>query len=126
MRELTFVALGGAFGAVSRYWVSTWVQRLIPGQFPYGTLTVNVVGCFCLGLLMELLRSEVEIPPTLRHLVGVGFLGAFTTFSTFGHETIRCLERNVSSAVANVALNVVVGLFAVALGLFLGKLFGER
>ncbi|MCA9265316.1 MAG: CrcB family protein, partial [Planctomycetales bacterium] len=78
----------GALGAVTRFLLSAWINRLLPTTLPWGTLVVNVLGCLLIGFLVEWdLRSEY-FPSHWRVMVGAGFLGALTTFSTFGHETI--------------------------------------
>ena len=124
LTRLMAVALGGALGAVSRYLVSGWINRLAGASpFPYGTLTVNLVGCFLLGLLMSLgSEGRWGLTPQLRLLLGAGFLGALTTFSTFSFETIEALRAGEARhALANVGLSVVAGLVACWLGLRTGE-----
>jgi CrcB protein len=117
VRELVVIALAGAFGSVSRYALSNWTQRLTGGDFPYGTLAVNVVGCFLFGLLMEVALVSELLPKTLTIALSVGFLGAFTTFSTFGYDTLRRLEGgDWVPALGNVGLSVVLGLAATWIG----------
>lgn len=124
MSRLLAVAAGGALGAMSRYLASGWVARLAPDSaFPWGTLAVNVLGSFCLGLLMGA-GSEGRwlLSPTLRTFLGIGFLGAFTTFSTFSYETIEALRiGDHRVALGNVALSVASGLLACWLGLEMGS-----
>ncbi|MEO1368114.1 MAG: fluoride efflux transporter CrcB [Acidobacteriota bacterium] len=116
--QLLWIGFGGFFGAIARHVLSTWVQRWAPLAFPLGTLAVNVVGCFALGVLMAWL--ERGAPPGLRPALGVGFLGALTTFSTFGYETLELLRKGEALlAAASVGANVVVGLGAVWLGVTL-------
>jgi CrcB protein len=91
LKAVLFIALGGAFGAVIRYAVSGWVQLRASGTFPWGTLAVNVVGCLLMGLLAPLMLERAR--PEYRMLVLVGVLGAFTTFSTFGFETLERLNN---------------------------------
>lgn len=86
------VAVGGAFGAVARYGVSIWMMQQFGGGFPWGTLAVNLVGCFLLGLLDGFVVSGQLVSAEARLLLGTGFLGALTTFSTFSVETIRAFE----------------------------------
>lgn len=117
------VALGGALGAVSRYGISGWVMRWLGlPLFPWGTLTVNVVGALLLGFLMGTGGSERwALSPTLRALLGAGFLGAFTTFSTFSFETVEALRSgDARVAVANVAISLLLTLPACWLGLEIG------
>jgi CrcB protein len=117
LREIVVIGLAGAVGSVSRYALSTWTQRVAGGDFPLGTLAVNVVGCFLFGLLMEVALVGAWLPRTVTIALSVGFLGAFTTFSTFGYETLRRLEGgDWVPALGNVALSVVLGLTATWLG----------
>lgn len=117
MTQLLWVGIGGFFGAVARYGLSSWAQRFAPLGFPLGTLLVNVLGCFLLGVLMAWLERAAA-PASLRPLIGVGFLGALTTFSTFGYETFSLLKQGETGlAVASVVANMLVGLAAVWLGL---------
>ncbi len=123
MTRLLAVALGGAFGAVSRYLVSGWVARLThESAFPYGTLAVNVTGSFLLGLMMGLGgEGRLLLPPAVRVVVGIGFLGAFTTFSTFSYETVEALRiGDFRVALGNTVVSVIIALAACWLGLELG------
>src|SRR5262249_10703339 len=110
------VLVGGAVGAPARYLIDLVVQRLHSPEFPWGTWAVNVLGSFVLGLITAAGSSWAVT------LVGSGFCGAFTTFSTFGYETVRLAEEGESpAAVANVVLSLTVGLAAAALGWALGS-----
>ncbi len=123
MTHLLAVALGGALGAVSRYLISGWVARLThESPFPYGTLTVNLTGSFLLGLMMGLgSEGRLLLPPAVRVVAGIGFLGAFTTFSTFSYETIEALRiGDLRIAIGNTVLSVVTSLAACWIGLELG------
>lgn len=84
--------------------------------FPYATLAVNVIGCFGIGLAMPTFERAAALPPDLRLLVVVGFLGGFTTFSAFGNETLALLRAGGGLALLNVAASVLLGLGAVVLG----------
>lgn len=111
------VAIAGALGAVARYGVSVWSLRLFGCSFPFGTLIVNLVGCFCLGFVAELALDDPGLTLKTRTIIGTGFFGAFTTFSTFGVETLRAIEAgDWGVAAANVAINVVVGVILAAVG----------
>ena len=122
MRDLLWIGVAGALGAVARYGVGVFAQRSIGTHFAYGTLIANVLGCFLLALLMTLGLSSELIPKTLKLALGTGFLGAFTTFSTFGYETLACAEKgHWRLAAANIAANLVVGLLAAWLGWTLGR-----
>ncbi|MCB1703455.1 MAG: fluoride efflux transporter CrcB [Halioglobus sp.] len=92
MKYLLFIALGGATGAVSRYLLANWVHSLWLGRFPLGTLVVNVLGSFAIGIVYVLLVERQLIHADWRSVLMVGFLGAFTTFATFSLETITLLE----------------------------------
>ncbi len=118
---LALLAVFGALGAISRYALSGWVAQWFGVGFAYGTLVVNLAGCFLLGLVAHLGLTTV-MSETTRTVLGIGFLGAFTTFSTFGYETVRYLEDGARLlAFANVAANVLLGLVAVWAGLALAR-----
>lgn len=117
MQSLMLVGMAGAAGAVARYGVSLLAVRLLGERFAFGTLMVNVLGCLLLGALLEAERHTPLVTHPLRLLLAVGFLGAFTTFSTFGWETFRYLQDGAANlAVLNVAANLVLGLLAVWAG----------
>ncbi len=102
-----FIAAGGATGACLRYFVTTSVDSLFGKHMPFGTLTVNVVGSFALALLYGFIERHELADSPYRALIGVGLLGAFTTFSTFSVETLTLLENGLwFKAAANVFLNV--------------------
>lgn len=123
MLSIAAVAAGGAVGAVARYHVTLWAQARWPSAFPTGTLIVNLAGCLLLGVLAGAVGARPSLSPAIRLFVGVGVLGAFTTFSTFGLETLVALERGqFGIALSYVGTSVAVGLAAVAVGLKLGRL----
>ncbi len=116
--SVIFVALGGALGSVSRYLLGAWTQSASKSiDFPYGTLAVNLIGCFVIGFLSQLAESRGVFTPESRALVFIGILGGFTTFSSFGNETINLFRDGESlNALANVGANVIFGLILVWLG----------
>jgi len=123
MRQIIFLAVAGALGALSRYALGGLVQRMTGVIFPYGTLVINVLGCLVIGYIMQLALTTDVISPNLRLIVTIGFLGAFTTFSTFSYETMKLMEDGAFvSAIINIASNVGLGLLATFLGLWLGRI----
>ena len=123
MNQLISIALGGAFGAVMRFLMSAGLYQWLGRGFPYGTLAVNLVGSFLIGLLTEaLIVQRIAIAVEYRAAILIGFIGAFTTFSTFSLETIYLLEQgNLTKAGLNILLSVLGCLIAVWLGLLLGR-----
>jgi fluoride exporter len=116
------IALAGALGALARYGLSDVVQRWAGPRFPLGTLMVNVLGCFLLGLLATLSLERWSISPTTRTAVLIGFLGAFTTFSTFSYETLALMrEGAIWRAALNILLSVLVCLAAAWAGVALAS-----
>lgn len=120
MRNLVFVGIGGFVGAILRYLVSGWVQNISQRvDFPYGTLVVNITGCFIIGIMSQLMEMQFEITAETRLLLMVGLLGSFTTYSTFGNETVTLMQdQRLFSAFMNVGLHLFLGLLAVILGRF--------
>ncbi|TCI04787.1 fluoride efflux transporter CrcB [Corallincola luteus] len=110
---LAFVALGGAFGACSRFLVSQWCVALFGKGFPYGTLTVNIAGSLMMGGLFALLENGTLVAAPWRPVVGLGFLGALTTFSTFSMDNVVLMQQGEWLKFAmNIGLNVVGCVFA--------------
>jgi fluoride exporter len=119
--KLLCVAGGGAFGALARFGISTWVMSRFGAAFPWGTLAVNLIGCLLIGLFSTLLGAWPG-QEQLKPLVITGFLGAMTTFSTFSLESWQHLEQGrVMVAATNIIVSCVLGLALVALGLRLGR-----
>ena len=123
MNQLIVIALGGAFGSVLRFLVSTGVYQWLGRGFPYGTLSVNVMGSFLIGLLAEaMILQRVTFALEYRSAILVGFLGGFTTFSSFSLETLYLIEEGaISKAAVNILLSVIACLLAVWLGLLAGR-----
>jgi len=112
-----YVTVGGAAGALGRYWLAGWIQAAFAGAFPLGTLTVNVVGSFLLGFGMQAMET-LPVSAAMRTMLTIGFLGAFTTFSTFSYETVTLLrDGDWMRAFLYTGLSVLLGLAAVVAGI---------
>ena len=118
LTNILLVGIGGFIGSVMRYLASGYVQQTTKSvDFPYGTLAVNVIGCFIIGFLAQLAESRGVFTSESRLFVFTGILGGFTTFSSFGNETINLVrDSQMMNAFVNVGTNLVIGLFAVWLG----------
>lgn len=116
--DLVYVGLGGLIGSVGRYLASGAAHQIFPGlYFPIGTAVVNIIGCFLIGILTGLAEMRNLLSPEMRLFLLIGLLGGFTTFSTFGHETLALLrDGQLLHAVGNVLIQVVIGLSGVWLG----------
>ena len=116
--------LGGALGALSRYLLSNLVYDWLGRDFPYGTLTVNVIGSFLMGLLTIVIMHKSHIDPAIKLGLIVGFLGALTTFSTFSLDTLTLMQEGaLLRALMNVFISVIVCVVAVWVGMVTGKQF---
>lgn len=126
MQNIVLVALGSALGGVARFLVTGWVSERVASTFPWGTLTVNVVGCAIIGVLAGLGDSQrIGLPPEARAFLMIGVLGGFTTFSSFSLETLRLMHDGAWARVAgNVGLSVILCLVGVAVGYRLARIFG--
>jgi fluoride exporter len=123
-QKLTLLAIAGAVGTLARYWLSGLVQRLQPTLFPWGTFAVNGLGCFLFGIVWALAEERMVISGQTRLILLVGFMGAFTTFSTFAFETSQLLDDSQwLLASANILLQNVLGIALVLLGIALGRAF---
>jgi len=121
--NILIIGAGGFFGAILRYLASNWALRIAGASFPYGTLTVNVVGSLLLGFFFIVAEGRFESTSQIRNFISIGLLGAFTTYSTYSFETIMLLKKMMYfQAVLNISLNLIVGLFAVWLGITLARL----
>ena len=122
MTQLLMVGAGGAIGAIGRYLLSTWVYSLSGRAFPWGTLAVNLLGSLLMGFLSVWLLERMTVSTEMRALLMVGFLGAFTTFSTFSIETLLLLEQGaVARAGVNIAASVITCVFAAWMGTLIAK-----
>jgi CrcB protein len=118
MTNILLVGIGGFIGSVTRYLVSGYVQQATKSiGFPFGTLAVNLLGCFIIGFLAQLVDTRGVLTNESRLFIFVGILGGFTTFSSFGNETLNLArDGQMMNVLANIGANVVIGLFAVWLG----------
>jgi len=120
--RVVWVGVAGFFGAISRYWVDGVVSRAVGGAFPWGTWVVNISGCFVIGLLTTVLTERFLPHPALRVALTVGFVGAYTTFSTFAYESFRLGQDGaLGLAALNVATSILAGFVAVWAGILLGR-----
>jgi len=123
MIRLLLIGLAGFVGTLGRYWLSGIVARRYGETFPLGTLTVNLLGCFVVGLLFYLMQERFLVNQNVRTVVLIGVLGGFTTFSSFGLQTFTLLQDNeIALAVLNVVASNVLGLLLVWAGYSLAKL----
>lgn len=123
IRELLVIALGGGLGALSRYELGLWISSKWNQGFPLHTFIINITGAFLLGFLNILFIERMTVSPLWRLGIGVGFLGAYTTFSTFGFEVITLLEGgSYTTAAAYTFLSILVGFVGVALGVGLARI----
>lgn len=117
MNNVFLLVVGGSLGTLSRYYLATWVVQGLGLPFPYGTLSVNLIGCFVIGLLGGWMEKGLALDPNIRLLTMVGFLGAFTTFSSYEYESFQLLKSGLTlPAIAYLTSSVLLGLLAVWLG----------
>ncbi|WP_078476281.1 fluoride efflux transporter CrcB [Solemya elarraichensis gill symbiont] len=122
MNQLLLIGAGGALGAIGRYWMSTLVYQLAGRGFPWGTLVVNLIGSLLMGIFYVLLVERLASNGDLRALLMIGFLGAFTTFSTFSIETLMLIEEGaLLRATGNALVSVVGCVMAAGVGIMLAR-----
>ena len=123
-QRLALLAAAGAAGSLARYGLTGLVQRLVPSGFPWGTFAVNALGCLLFGFVWALAEERVIISGATRMILLVGFMGAFTTFSTFAFETGQLLDDSEwLLAAGNLLLHNLVGVALVIVGIAIGKTF---
>jgi CrcB protein len=122
MTQVLAIAAGGALGALLRYWTSTAVHGRLGQAFPWGTLTVNVLGSLLMGFLYIWLLERLTAGPAMRAFLMIGMLGAFTTFSTFSVETLNLVESgHLGKAAVNILASVIICITAAGLGVFAAR-----
>ena len=124
MTKLLIIGAGGFIGAIARYVISGAVQNRTDSLFPYGTLVVNCLGCLLLGFMIYFVEERAILTVNARLFLAVGIMGAFTTFSTFGFETVQLMQnREFMQAAGNIFLNVAIGVTAFWAGRTMLRLF---
>jgi fluoride exporter len=122
MTKYLMVAFGGALGALARFWLGGLISNRMSTRFPYGTFVINITGSFLIGLIVTLLAEKTHWSPNWRYLIPIGFIGAYTTFSTFEYETFRNVQDGqLLTAFLNVMLSVTAGFLAVWGGVIAGR-----
>ena len=124
MTKYWMVGLGGFLGSIARYWLGAYITYRMGARIPYGTFVINVSGSFLIGLVVTLLAERAHWSPNLLYLIPIGFIGAYTTFSTFELEAFRDVRNgDIFLALLYVSLSVAVGFVAVWLGVITGRTF---
>lgn len=124
MLKYLLIGTGGFLGSVLRYWTSVNAYKVFGEKFPYGTFVVNALGCLLIGFIAEISENRFLVSPEIRIFLMIGFLGGYTTFSTFGYETFVLLQdKDYLTAFANIFLSVIVCLASVWIGTIIAKLF---
>ena len=123
MTNLIAIAFGGAFGALARYASSQWVYSMLGRSFPFGTLVVNVAGSFVMGLLAVFLIERMVAGPELRAFLMIGFLGSFTTFSTFSLETVNLIS---SGEMLKAGVNMLISVFVCVAACWMGMVLARQ
>jgi CrcB protein len=116
------VGIGGFLGSVLRFWLGSLIGGRLGARFPYGTFVINVTGSFLIGMVLTVLATKAHWSPNWRYLIPIGFIGGYTTFSTFEYETLRLFQDGqMLTAMLNITLSVVVGFVGVWAGAVAGR-----
>ena len=122
MEKYLIVGVGGFAGSIARFWLGAYIGQRMGSRFPYGTLLINITGSFLVGFVMTVLTEKTSLSPNWRYLVPIGFIGGYTTFSTFEFETLRAMQDGqFTIGILNVVLSVLVGFLMVWMGAMAGK-----
>lgn len=116
------VGIGGCAGSVLRFWLGTYIAGRMGTRFPYGTLVINVTGSFLIGVVLAVLTAKTQWSPNWRYLIPIGFIGGYTTFSSFEYETLRTIQDGqIGLGLLYIAVSVIVGFMAVWGGVVAGR-----
>jgi fluoride exporter len=122
MTKYLIIAFGGAIGSMLRFWAGGYVSGRMGTRFPYGTFVVNITASFLIGFIMTVLAERAHLSPSWRYLLVIGFLGGYSTFSSFEYETFQVIQDGeLLIAAMNVAFSVIIGFIAVWIGAITGK-----
>lgn len=122
MQKYFFIALGGSAGAIARYWVDVTVSSRMGTRFPYGTLVINISACFIIGFALTFLGSRAGVNPAWRYLIPVGFVGAYSTFSTYEWEMFASIRAGAFFMASLYAVtSLVLGLLAIWCGVLMAE-----
>jgi fluoride exporter len=125
MTKYWMVGLGGFIGSIARFWLGGYISNRMGARFPYGTFVINISGSFLIGLVVTMLAERAHWSANWRYFIPIGFIGAYTTFSTFEFETFQSFrDGELLIAFLNVILSVTVGFIAVWLGVLTGRSLG--
>ena len=122
MGKYFVVGVGGFMGSIARFWFASYVGQRMGTRFPYGTFLINASGSFLIGMVMTILTDRMHLSPNCRYLIAIGFIGGYTTFSTFEYETLRAIQDGqFTIGLLNIVLSVLVGFLMVWTGAMVGK-----
>ena len=124
MNHFFWISIGAILGANARYWLGTWITQKTSAEFPFGTLIINLIGSLLIGFIMTLVTDRILDDVRWKLVLVIGFLGAFTTFSTFSYDNYLLLIKGAwIPGLVNILASALVGIIAVAIGVMAAKLF---